>query len=78
MSTSPAAFPSGPRSPVPLRVAPGIQFSWGRFTSRVSSIETIFEVGGMKRATALSVLVLPEAGPPQMISDSPCSAASHR
>ena len=78
MSTSPAAFPSGPRSPVPLRVAPGIQFSWGRLTSRVSSIETIFEVGGMKREMAFSVLVFPEAGPPQMMTDSPCSAANQK
>ncbi len=78
MSTSPAVFPSAPRSPVPVRVAPGIQFSCGRLTSRVSSIETIFDVGGMKRAMALRVLVLPAAGPPQMMTDSPCSAASQK
>ncbi len=78
MSISPAVLPSGPRSPVPVRVAPGIQLSCGRFTSRVSSIETILEVGGMKSAIALRVEVLPAAGPPQMISDSPCSAASQK
>src|SRR5436189_203600 len=57
MSISPPALPSGPRSPTPDRVVPGIQFSWGRLISRVSSIDTILAPGRMNSAALLSVAV---------------------
>ena len=78
MSISPPALPSGPRSPTPDRVVPGIQFSWGRLISRVSSIDTILAPGRMNSAALLSVAVLPEAVPPQTIMDLPLSTATHR
>src|SRR5512137_3023138 len=78
MSISPAALPSGPRSPTPDLVVPGIQFSWGRLISLVSSMVTTFAPGGMNRDMAFRVAVLPLAVPPQMMADSPCSTLSHR
>src|SRR2546426_11627720 len=79
MSISPAGFPvEATRPPNPARVRSGTQFSWGRFSSRVSSMDTIFICGGMKRGIAISVVVFPEAGPPQMSIDCPFSIESHR
>src|SRR3989449_2688056 len=78
MSISPPAFPSAPRSPTPDRVVPGIQFSWGRLISRVSSMDTIFAPGRMKRAALFRVAVLPLAVPPQTIMDLPLSTATQR
>src|SRR6266705_5838251 len=65
MSISPPALPSGPRSPTPDRVVPGIQFSWGRLISRVSSMETILAPGRMQRPALFSVAVFPLAVPTQ-------------
>src|SRR2546428_3990096 len=78
MSISPPALPSGPRSPTPDRVVPGIQFSCGRLISRVSSIETILAPGRMKRAALFRVAVFPLAVPPQTIIDLPFSTATQR
>ena len=78
MSISPPAFPSGPRSPTPDRVVPGIQFSCGRLISRVSSIDTIFAPGRMNRPALFSVAVFPLAVPPHTIRDFPCSIATQR
>ncbi len=64
--------------PNPSRVRAGIQFSCGRFSSRVSSMLTIFICGGMKSRTALSVVVLPEAVPPHTSMELPYSVAVHR
>ena len=79
MSTSPARFESGvaPCAP-PLLVTPAIQLSCGMLSSRVSSIETIFLLGGMKSESALSVVVLPLAVPPHMIALAPFSTAIHQ
>src|SRR5437870_6146604 len=78
MSISPAGFPvEATRPPNPARVSNGTQFSWGRFSSRVSSMDTIFIWGGMNRRIAFSVVVFPEAVPPQMSIDCPFSIASH-
>ncbi len=68
-------------SPLPAvsnesRVTLGIQFGWGSFTSRVSSRDTIFAIGGMKSEIALSAVVLPDAVPPAKIADFPPSTAS--
>ena len=62
MSTSPLSkfFP-------PSRVTSGSQFLCGSCISRVSSIETVFEIGGMKKDAAFIVDVLPLAVPPTMI-----------
>ncbi len=46
------------------RVTLATQFSWESVISRVSSMETTFASGGMKRATALSDVVFPDAVPP--------------
>jgi len=79
MSISPAAFPvCADLPPNPARVRRGTQFSWGRFSSRVSSMDTIFIWGGMNRRIAFSVVVFPEAVPPQMSMLCPFSMASHR
>src|SRR5947199_10169885 len=45
--------------------------------SHVSAMNTIFIGGGMNRRIAFSVVVLPEAVPPQMSIDCPFSIASH-
>src|SRR2546422_4188047 len=71
-------LPSAPRSPTPDRVVPGIQFSWGRLISRVSSMDTIFAPGRMKRAALFKVAVFPLAVPPQTIIDLPLSTATQR
>src|SRR5881409_1354551 len=79
MSISPAGLPvEATRPPNPARVRSGTQFSWGRFSSRVSSMDTIFIWGGMNRRIAFSVVVFPEAVPPQMSIDCPFSIESHR
>src|SRR4030042_5333999 len=49
----------------PDRVVPAIQFSWGRLISLVSSIETILYDDGTKSERALSIVVFPDAVPPQ-------------
>src|SRR5207244_13612713 len=72
------AWPAGRRSPTPDRVVPGIQFSWGRLISRVSSMDTIFAPGRMKRAALFRVAVFPLAVPPQTIIDLPFSTAIQR
>src|SRR4030042_1009334 len=78
MSISPAAFPSGPRSPTPDLVVPGIQFSWGGLLPLVSAWGPPLAPGGMNGDFAFSVAVLPLAVPPQMMADSPCSTLSHK
>ena len=76
MSMSPVVADFFP--PKPSLVSAGIQFSCGRFSSRVSSMLTIFIWGGMNRRTALSVVVLPLAVPPQTSMELPYSVAIHR
>ena len=79
MSISPGALPLVRFfAPKPPRVREGTQFSWGRLSSRVSSMETIFICGGMNSSVALRVVVLPDAVPPQTIIDWPASMAIHR
>ena len=79
MSISPAGFPvATTRPPNPARVRSGTQFSWGRFSSLVSSMDTIFIWGGMNKRIAFRVVVFPEAVPPQISIDWPFSIASHR
>jgi len=72
-STSPLSS-----SPKEGRVTLAIQFRWGNSTSRVSSIETIFALLGMKSETAFSEVVFPEAVPPAKMSDFWFSMLSHR
>src|SRR3990172_5250979 len=58
-------------SPIPPAVKvcleiEGIQFSWGRFSSGVSSMLTILLLGWIKDAIALRVVVFPLAVPPDI------------
>jgi len=64
--------------PNPSLVSPGIQFSWGRFSSLVSSMLTIFICGGMNSSMALRVVVFPDAVPPQTSMDEPNSTEIHK
>ena len=67
-----------PLSEIDSRVTEAIQLSWYRVSSRVSSIETTFASGVMKRETALSEVVLPEAVPPMKMSDLLFSIANQK
>src|SRR5512133_2813043 len=58
------------------RVTLGIQLGWGSFTSRVSSRDTIFDMGGMNREMAFRAVVLPDAVPPAKMADLPPSTQS--
>ena len=60
------------------RVRPGIQFMCGSFSSRVSSRDMTFALGGMNKDTAFSDEVLPEAVPPEKMSVLLFSMQSHR
>src|SRR5512136_743699 len=62
----------------PDRVVPAIQFSCGRLISLVSSMETILYDGGTKRERAFSIVVLPEAVPPQKRMLHPFSMVSQK
>ena len=80
MSTAPAALaPAAAVSPPkPSRVQPGIQLGCGRFSSRVSSMLTIFCCHGRKSEQAFSDVVLPEAVPPTNSIDIPYCIASQK
>jgi hypothetical protein len=77
MSTPPTRRP-WPSAAAPVRVTPGIQFSCVRLISRVSSMLTIFFARGMNIDSALSIVVLPDAVPPHIMADAPCSTASQK
>ena len=62
----------------PVRVVPAIQFSWGKFTSRVSSMLTILCFDGINKASALRVVVFPLAVPPQKSMLVLCSIANQK
>src|SRR5271157_1059488 len=56
-------------------VVAGIQFSCGRFSSGVSSIETILKSGLMNMLKQLSIVVFPAAIPPETMIETLFSTA---